>query len=98
MLSSPLLVKCFFGTDLRVLIILYIDVDKGRLTTNYDKTVLVRGNDWIHNKPAQLLPVPWKCIMEMTRNLTNIDPISKRSNSGSRRATEVLKKRKIIKI
>ena len=43
MLSSPLLVKCFFGTDLRVLIILYIDVDKGRLTTNYDKTVLVRG-------------------------------------------------------
>ena len=43
MLSSPLLVKCFFGTDLRVLIILYIDVDKGRLTTNYDKTILVRG-------------------------------------------------------
>ena len=30
--------------------------------------------------------------MEMTQNLTNIDPTSKRSNSGSRRATEVLKK------
>ena len=49
-------------------------------------------NDWNHNKPAQLLPVPWKCIVEMTQNLTNIDPTSKRSSSGSRRATEVLKK------
>ena len=54
-------------------------------------------NDGNHNKPAQLLPVPWKCIVEMTQNLTNIDPTSKRSNSGSRQATKVLNKGKSLK-